>query len=294
MNELKTTGLGGFPLVLDDIRFQYAAIKEALKGIVSTFSLQNVDSLSAPKAVILWGCGVTVDAVSVSPLVKYIVAEGFISLGGEVFYVPATSININNTDTVYFVISESYDATGSKTFADSSVQDTYLIRRATISASYAGSASYAMVSSMVDFKAMIRANIFPVWTLLSATFPSGCAGSISMGYDGVNRFLKVNLSMPSGYDIANLGLPNWMLYASDPLSTIMDSFFLYHSFPVILETDDGSKSLPGIIHLTKNTGSDSAAYNQYALVLYGMNGNMWSAAFTAATKLRFQAQVTFN
>jgi hypothetical protein len=295
MNELKTTGLGGFPLVLDDIRFQYAAIKEALKGIVSTFSLQSMDGLSAPRAVILWGCGVTVDAVSVSPLVKYTVAEGFISLGGEVFYVPTMSINVNSTDTVYFVITESYDATGSKTFADASVQDTYLVRRATISASYAGSAYYAAITSTVDFKSMIRANILPIWTLLSPTFPSGCSGSVALGYDGLNRFIRVQLSLISGYDVANLGLPVWTLYDTDPIAIILDNYFLYHSFPVILETSVGSTSLPAQIFLSKTSGGNSTGtFSVYNIGLANVNGSWWAANLTADTKIRFQAQVTFN
>lgn len=117
MNNLKTTDLGGFPLRSDDFRWSYQAMKDAFKGIMSSYGISN------STAVVLSGCTRSVASGTVT------IAAGYISIGGEVCYVPAHSYPAPvGTQKEYWVINVSYDNNGLKTFQDASTHDTYEVR----------------------------------------------------------------------------------------------------------------------------------------------------------------------
>lgn len=119
MNNLKTTDTGGFPLVLDDLRWQHEAYKEAFKGILSAFGI------SPTQTFILSGCVRTVDVGTVT------VTEGYVCIEGEVYYMPE-QVYAETVDTEYFAVNVTYDPAGLKLFQDASSHDTYEIRQAQI------------------------------------------------------------------------------------------------------------------------------------------------------------------
>lgn len=119
MNKLKTLATGGFPFVLDDLRFTHNAYEEAFKGILSAFGIAPTETF------ILSGCKRTVGGGVVS------VTEGYISLQGEVLYMPPQSYPVT-TDTEYLAVNIQYDPAGLKLFQDASTNDTYEVRQAQI------------------------------------------------------------------------------------------------------------------------------------------------------------------
>jgi hypothetical protein len=288
MNELKTTGLGGLPFALDDLRFVYVALKQALNGVSNAFSLTNVDGLGNPQPVKLWGCTITTDIVSAAPLVKYSVSEGFISMGGEIFYVPATFILANAGDTIYFVISESYDPAGELTFADQSVQNVYKVRNATISASNAGSAYYIAIANITDIRSLIRKNIHPVWTPVDTIDGGNIGGDLSIGYDGINYFLRFDLTFSSSFNITSQSIQDWHL-AGFGVNADQASLFVNRSFPVTIERDN-STPLLGILHIGVSIGSTPTYYMNF----YTTEGALWSTSFADSGFIRGLFQVTYN
>lgn len=114
MNKLLTNFNGGFPFVLDDVRFLQDAIWQGLEGLTKAFG----------------NCRL-VGAVVSDNGTSYDVTEGFIILNGEVLYVPADSVPAGADIEDYgFLVSETFDAAGDKVFQDASTQQTYQLRTA--------------------------------------------------------------------------------------------------------------------------------------------------------------------
>lgn len=118
MNKLQTNYDGGMPLELDDIRWEDAAVREALKGIM-------MGLVDTEDGVIMQGCGVGDQGTT------WNFGAGFIYWKNEIFYVPGGVIN-KTGHTVYWDIEVTYDPTGNETFEDVGVHDTYEIRRMTL------------------------------------------------------------------------------------------------------------------------------------------------------------------
>lgn len=122
MNIFKTNYNGGLPLVLDDFRWIDSGYRQAFRGIMSAFGVTDQYTF------IISGCERTVNAAVVT------IAEGYVSIGGEICYVPEHNYSEPTGVTVEFwTILSSYDATGSKVFQNSSVNDAYEIRTGKIS-----------------------------------------------------------------------------------------------------------------------------------------------------------------
>lgn len=117
MNKLNTTDNGGFPLDLDDIRWLQDGIAEGFKGLLSAFGINPADSF------IISGCAVVDNAPN------YDIAEGYISLNGEVLYVPAHSLAQTGGHTYYWDLEVTYDSSGLESFRNGTSYDTYEIRR---------------------------------------------------------------------------------------------------------------------------------------------------------------------
>lgn len=123
MDKLNTLLYGGFPLELDDLRWQFQAYDRAFKGISDAFGT----------GYILSGC--EVDQPSPG---QYTIAPGFVVMQGEIYeftgYGPG-GINPANT---YFTPFLDTDPTGSEVFEDLTTQNAYERRRAGLALSPPG------------------------------------------------------------------------------------------------------------------------------------------------------------
>ena len=130
MNKLITTDLGGFPFVLDDIRFEQDAVRNAFYGILTAWGITDDESF------ILSGCEVTTGGGN------YNVAAGYVVLSGEVFKVDAHSVAIVGGQTYFWQISETNDPAGLKVFEAGPSYNTYKVRKAVVIGSIGTPVSY--------------------------------------------------------------------------------------------------------------------------------------------------------
>ncbi len=125
MDKLKTTNVGGFPLVLDDLRWFfgrlgapndgiYQAFNNILRGYGDDFIVQGCIEGGAPGAITL--------------------TEGWVMLGGELIKVDAQAAFDEATENT-FVKATTFDSRGLKAFQNGSSDDTYEKNRASISGS---------------------------------------------------------------------------------------------------------------------------------------------------------------
>lgn len=117
MDKLKSTANGGFPIVLDDLRFEQKAVRDGLLGLLAGFCVTPGDSF------VISGC----------KLVAGNWLPGWINLGGEICkfdglpFVAAPTGYTNCFDVVV-----TYDATGNKVMQDTSTTQAYEVRKATV------------------------------------------------------------------------------------------------------------------------------------------------------------------
>ncbi len=117
MNNFKTTNIGGLPIKLNDLRFINNGLKEAFKGVMSSYGI--TDSIT----IVLNGC----EKTSVSGTTT--IASGFVSIGGEICYVPLHSYPDPAVgEFEYWDIDLTFDPSGSKVFQSTDIFDTYEIR----------------------------------------------------------------------------------------------------------------------------------------------------------------------
>jgi hypothetical protein len=117
MNYLNTTNNGGFPFVLDDLRWEADAVREALAELNAVWGDNYI----------LSGCVITDGGAT------YNITAGAIVLGGEIYKVDAGSITKPGVgQDLVFVASESFDPSGLKTFESGSSFNTYVIRKAAL------------------------------------------------------------------------------------------------------------------------------------------------------------------
>jgi hypothetical protein len=123
MNKLKTTYDGGFPFVLDDIRWIQTANERALASLAR--ALVSYSGKETP--VILYGAAVSnngSDTVTIS--------EGALYYNAEIWYIPAHSFSspIPMQESPYWNLESSYDPAGDKIFYDGEMRQTYNVRLA--------------------------------------------------------------------------------------------------------------------------------------------------------------------
>ncbi len=127
MNKLLTNINGGFPFVLDDIRWIDNAYRDALTGIMNAFNIP------VNGRYIISGCEITQTGSPVPT--HYNISAGHIYYDGEIYVVDAHSIQIlfgTNGEQYYWTIDVSYDAAGNKTFEDGAQHDTYEVSKAKV------------------------------------------------------------------------------------------------------------------------------------------------------------------
>lgn len=145
MNNFKTTADGGLPLTLNDFRFIHSAIMDSFKGIMSPLGIDN------QTAVILIGCTRTVALGVVT------ISNGYISLGGEVCYVPAHSYAVPLVGNFeYWVLNVNYNTTGTKLFKNTDTNETYEERTAKIQVSNLVPAGHTKYQDTKTFQAKIN------------------------------------------------------------------------------------------------------------------------------------------
>lgn len=116
MNKIDFSNTGGFPLVVDDLDFMQVAWRnfgQLLSGVGNPqWTLSN--------GLILSGCQVTANAVT----------SGWVLLDNELLKLDATTFP--SLSTAFIVLDESTDPAGTKVFADGSIHDVYLARKARV------------------------------------------------------------------------------------------------------------------------------------------------------------------
>ena len=116
MNKLITTDSGGFPFLLNDIRFLDEAYREGMASIIKTVA----------EECILWGCEYSENGTIAS------INAGAVFFDNEIFYCPSHSVDlgVNIQDDIVLQVKEYDDPSGdgNKLFADGSTHQTYKVR----------------------------------------------------------------------------------------------------------------------------------------------------------------------
>lgn len=151
MDKLITTHLGGMPFHLDDLRWQFEGIIDAMRGISIALGGANPDV-----GYIISGC----EYEQTSPGV-YTITDGYIAAAGEVWYYPGGT-GIALTSLSRFAPNITWDSAGNKVFEDGSVHDLYMRRRArTIAVPLGGSGWMIPVLSAPRLKDRLLAILGP-------------------------------------------------------------------------------------------------------------------------------------
>ena len=196
MNKLKTTGNGGFPFDLNDLRFEQDAVRDAFYGFLSGIGVAAVDSF------ILSGCAVTDNGS------YYSVAAGYISLNGEILRVEAHNYNKTGGHTYYWLLDVTYDPDGNEAFENGSSYDTYEVRRGKLTSSvsptagtYLPMAAKTLMQKIYDLAAKtaddaLAASIAAVNSALTAsiaalnTSTSASIGSLNSSISAINTAIN--------------------------------------------------------------------------------------------------------
>lgn len=210
MNKLITTDIGGFPFVLDDIRFESDATIDAFKGMLSSWGLAEDESY------ILSGAAITDGGAN------WNVAEGYISIEGEVLFIPAHSvIKAGGGQATYWVINKSFDPAGLKTFEAGGSFNTYqtrvaeLITSGTIPALYtdlnAKTITEAISEKVADTLGVYETIDLNGTAALNGNAASDGTGAVVnvTGFAKPNSFLKTNIigkKIELNFNILDFGL----------------------------------------------------------------------------------------
>ncbi len=169
-----TTYDGGLPLVLNDFRWMHSITTEAFKGVLSAFGV------TAQETFIFSGCDRSVSGGLVT------ITEGYVSIGGEPCHVSEHTYPEPTGNFEYWVIDTSTDASGTKVFQNTTVNETYEVREGKIAIGASvppGNTSYADTPTIHE---LIHSNLpTESWqTLLSQTItlPTLLNGNYSIQY----------------------------------------------------------------------------------------------------------------
>lgn len=203
MNKLKVVQVGGFPVKLDDFAWLANGVIDAIKGLTSSYGVAYED------VVILSGCKKTASGGTTT------IAEGYIIWEGEVYFVPEHSFTSPTAlQKIYWQKETSYDASGLKTFQDSTTHDTYEVN---VASCYVHSVDLSLVEyrSAKTIYEVINANIdgFPVGGICMW---SGDVDDIPVGWslcDGTGTTPDLRGRFVIGYDSRT----------TDPLNGIWDA-----------------------------------------------------------------------
>lgn len=129
MNKLITTDTGGYPFVMDDIRFLDDSIRDAFKGLNNHL----IDSTLTNDGFIFDKINYTATAPKISASDSWTFPETYAVLNGEILLIPETILTgtFSFGDCYCLELDDSFTGTtpGLKTFQDSSSNETYQIRK---------------------------------------------------------------------------------------------------------------------------------------------------------------------
>lgn len=206
MNKLISDINGGFPFVLDDLRWEQKAVREAFKGLLSIFPDCKLS-----------GC-IAADNGS-----TYSCTEGYISLGGEVIYVPAQTVSAGADIEEYgWQISQTYDPSGLKVFEDAAAHDTYAIRQGEFAFVDGGSLPDTLASDSKSFKELLKEFILAdqasAWISSTPSYSGfSTVGNNKLKYKIIGSVLHISF-VANGTPSANgftLNLPAGLNYNMD-------------------------------------------------------------------------------
>lgn len=125
MNKLITTDTGGYPFVLDDLRFMDESYREGIKGLF--YNLINPTLAND-------GFLIDNELVYINASNSWTFPETFCYLNGEIYLIPETVLTSSSVSGKVYVLEEnitySGTAPGLKTFQDAGTHETYQIRKA--------------------------------------------------------------------------------------------------------------------------------------------------------------------
>jgi hypothetical protein len=188
--------LGGHHLTGDDLLYVQSSLVEGLKAFVDMFG---------STAAVLYGVEFSV----AGPTLSW--TAGWVYINGEICQMDAGSATLASNNTL--VIVETYDSAGNQTYEDLNVEDTYVIRKATVSGTAGGANLYTNLSRL-------SLNAIGAWQSLNPIYGGSWAGLLihttSPGYRknqmsevvfkgtiGISGFATpaddVAFTLPSGY-----------------------------------------------------------------------------------------------
>lgn len=150
MNKLINTDNGGYPFVLDDLRFIDTSVRDAFKGVVSAVARPTLTNDG-----FLFNNNDFPEFISVSN--SWIFPETYCYLNGEIYLIPQTTLNSSPAFGKYYIletnITNSGTAPGLKVFQDGLSHETYQIR----------SAKLTLVTSLVGGECIILNGFTALW-----------------------------------------------------------------------------------------------------------------------------------
>lgn len=188
MNRLKTTDNGGFPLELDDLRWQEEAVRDAFKGLTSFLERDNI----ILSGVVISGMGTANTTWT----------EGYVLINGEVCKVDASATPLNTVNQVfstYIEVVVEYDPNGLETFENNVAYDTYEKRKATITTYATAQPGKTHIIGFHRAKDIINEFILNYEHEFTAC-QAWAQGSDAAAYTG-NRLLSINTSEGNAYNI---------------------------------------------------------------------------------------------
>lgn len=260
MNKLKTDINAGIGFEWDDFRFEQAAVREAIYGLVSAFGIDPASSF------IISGCQVS----GLPGSQTY--APGFISLNGEIYRVPggAVPVIVNPGDFLYWDVDVTYDPAGFESFENGTSGDTYEVRTASVKV---GQPAVFMPFSVDTLPLRIAKLLLPLtpalnWSINAyrnilpvASAPVG-EPSIAAGFVGSSGFIPAYKTDDAGNIIINGQMQ--CIVGTNPQVLLNLPSTLYPNRPAA----------------TVGTVYDSAgAFDRMVPVLVRPNGSVWEVAF---------------
>ena len=122
MDKFRTQGLGGLPLVLDDLRWFFGRLGSPNEGIYQAFNnlLRGFGNNFIVQGIVIAGSSPTLA-----------ISEGWVLLDGELLKVD-NQFNIDTSTDNKFVKVTTFDSRGNKTFQNATIEDTYEKNRAVV------------------------------------------------------------------------------------------------------------------------------------------------------------------
>lgn len=160
MNSLNTGNNGGFPFVLDDLRWMQNATSQVFKNLLKPLEIAGFN------VIILQGCGNTNTGLNTT------IDAGIISINGEICQVSAHSIVTPIVGQfAFWSILETFDPSGTKLYQDGLTHEAYAIREGKVVVAGALPLDAVTIGTELNYFAQLRTGIqskSPAWTVFDS------------------------------------------------------------------------------------------------------------------------------